>query len=192
MNLFAPLRLTITGMALFAATLAPAEIEFIGVLATPKKTQFALTDTAAERTVWVSVGDTFSDYKLTAYDRATDTITLTKADAELRVRLKDDAKIKSARLELTGAITFGAGEKVEIERATLRFDEENVFPLKDGIVYRITPSHRDDGNILYRISIERTLPGNKIEKVSAPAIITIPGQPFSLQIGDAGFAFAPR
>src|SRR6185436_18414334 len=99
MTLFAPLRLIILGMVLLSATLARAEIEFIGVLATPKKTQFALIDTAAERTVWVSIGDTFSDYKVTAYDRATDTITLTKSDGELRVRLKDDAKIKSARLE---------------------------------------------------------------------------------------------
>ena len=179
-------------MVLLAATLARAEIEFIGVLATPKKTQFALSDTAAERTVWLSVGDTFSDYKLAAYDRATDTITLTKPDAELRLRLKDDAKIKTARLELTGTITFGADDKVEIERATLRFNEENVFPLKDGIVYRITPTHLDDGNVQYRISIERALPGNKMERVSAPSITTIPGQPFSLQIGDAGFAFAPR
>ena len=192
MKTFAPLRLTILGMVLLTATIARAEIEFIGVLATPKKTQFALTDTATERTVWISVGDTFADYKLTGYDRTTDTITLTKPDAKLHLRLKDDAKIKAARLELTGTITFGADDKVEIERATLRFDEENVFPLKDGVVYRITPKQRDDGNIQYHIAIERTLAGNKTERVSAPSIITIPGHPFRLQIGDAGFAFAPR
>jgi hypothetical protein len=51
-----------------------------------------------------------------------------------------DAKVQFARFELTGTITFGATDKIAIERATLLFDQENVFPLKDGITYRIKPS----------------------------------------------------
>ena len=186
----APALLVLLPLAFAPAT--RADIEFIGVLVTAQKTQFALSDTATERTAWVRLGDTFSEHKLTAFDSATDTLTLTRNDTATRLRLKDDARIKSARFELTGTITLGGDEPVEVSRATLLFDQENVFPLKDGIVYRITPTRRDDGTILYRIMVERAVAPNQTERLSAPSVITLPGRPFSVRLGDAGFAFKPR
>jgi hypothetical protein len=172
---------------------AHADIEFVGILAAGSRTQFALTDTQSERTAWVALGDVFSEHKITAYDRETDTLTLTKAGAETRIHLRDDAKIKAARLELTGSITLGGQqEPMEIERATMLFGQENVFPVQDGLVYRITPTQLEDGTLEFSILMERTLGPNKIERVAAPRIRTLAGQPFKLVVGDVHFAFTPR
>lgn len=179
-------------LLLVLPTLVRAEIEFIGILATSESTRFALGDTTTGSTDWVKPGQAFAGFTVVAYEPKDETLLLRRDGQELRVRLKDDAKVKSSRLELTGTITLGAAEKLEIERATLLFDQENVFPLKDGITYRITPTRRTDGTILYRTSIERVLASNKTERTSSPAITTLPGQPFSLQIGDLEFSFKPR
>lgn len=181
--------------SLASAAFAPAaraEIEFVGILVTPQLTRFALGDTSVAKTDWVTRGSLFSGYKVESFDAKTDTLTLSRDGTELRLRLKDDAKVKAARLELTGAISFGVDEKIEIERATLLFDQETVFPLKDGITYRITPTRRPDGNISYRIAVERTLAENKMERLSAPSVIAGPEKRFSVRIGELGFSFTPR
>ena len=169
-----------------------AEIEFVGVLAMSQSRQFALTDTATGRTDWVVRGGMFGGYTLVSYDPKDDTLVLSRDGAELRLRLKDDARIKSSRLELTGSISFGNAKQIEVERATLHLDQENVFPLPEGITYRITPTRQPDGTILYRAEIERVLAPNKTERLSSPAIVTLPGQQFSMRIDDLGFSFKPR
>jgi hypothetical protein len=168
------------------------EIEFVGIMATSRSSHYALGDTTTGKTDWVVPGATFAGHTVVSYDPKSETILLRRDATELRVRLKDDAKVKAARLELTGSIAFGATEKIEIERATLQFDQENVFPLHDGITYRITPTRLPDGTIQYRAEIERILGPNKTEKVSSPAVTTLPGQQFSMRIDDFGFSFKPR
>lgn len=184
--------LLLAAVVLACVSAARAEIEFVGVLVTSRQAHFALGDTTTGKTDWVARGERFAGYTVQDYSAKDDTITLTRNGTELRVRLKDDAKVKEGRFELTGKISFGAGETVDVERATLHFDEENVFPLKDGLVYRITPTRRDDGTLRYDISIERTLAENKTERVAAPSITVLPGHPFKIQVGDLGFAFTPR
>lgn len=180
-------------LAFLAAAPVYADIEFVGILAAGNRTQFALTDTQSDRTAWVALGDLFSEHKITAYDRETDTLTLNKAGAETRIHLRDDAKIKAVRLELTGSITLGGlQEPMEIARATMLFDRENVFPIQDGLVYRITPTRLEDGTLEFSILVERTLGPNKLERVAAPRIRTLAGQPFKLVVGDVSFAFTPR
>jgi hypothetical protein len=189
-----PLRCGLLALVVCAAWMPSlrAEIEFVGILVTSQSTRFALTDTSIGKTDWVGAGQKFSGYTVGAYDRKEDVLTLTRDGADLRVRLKDDARIQAARFELTGSITFGADEKIEVERATLLFDQENVFPLRDGITYRITPTRDDSGNIRYAIAVERILADNKKERLSAPTITTLPGHPFKIQVGELGFAFLPR
>ena len=183
-------------MALSFAVLAlpavQAEIEFVGILATSQSSHFALGDTTTGKTEWVLPGAVFAGYTVISYERKNDTILLRRDGAELRVRLKDDAKVKPSRMELTGSISFGGDEKIEVERATLLFDQENVFPLPGGVTYRITPTRRPDGTIQYNAGIERVLAVNKTEKISSPAIVTLPGQQFSMRIDDLGFSFKPR
>jgi hypothetical protein len=180
-------------LALLAlASAARAEIEFSGVLAMSGRTLFALTDTATARSDWVPLQGRFAEHVVSHYDRATETLTLTRQETSLQVRLKDDAKVQPARFELTGRISFGAGETVDIERATLVFDQENVFPLKDGITYRITPVRRADGTLRYSISIEQRTAANRIDRLSAPSIVTLPHQSFTLRVGDFAFSFTPK
>ena len=179
-------------LATAGATASRADLEFTGILAMSGRTLFALHDTDAARSDWVPLRGTFAGYVVAAYDRPTETLTLTRDGASLRVRLKDDAKVKSARLELTGSISFGAGKKIEVERATLLFDQENVFPLAEGIVYRITPTRRPDGTHAYAIVIEQRGAGNQLDRLAAPTIITLPQHPFQIRAGEFGFAFTPR
>lgn len=100
--------------------------------------------------------------------------------------------MQSARLELAGSISFGAGEKISIERATLVFDQDNEFPLKDGVTYRIKPSRRPDGTHRYDVAIEQRAADGKARRISAPSIITLPAHSFSVRVGEYGFTFTPR
>jgi hypothetical protein len=46
--------------------------------------------------------------------------------------------------------------------------------------------------MLYRIVIEQRGEGNRVDRLSAPGVITLPGQTFSLRVGEYGFAFTPK
>ena len=182
----------LTGVAALSLTVARADIEFVGILVTTQSTRFALSDPATGQTDWVVRGGRFAGYTVTDFDAKEDALTLTRDGTALRVRLKQDARIKSGRLELTGTIAFGASEHIGVERATLQLDRENVFPLRDGITYRITPRQDEDGNMRYSIAVERMLGENKKESLSAPTVVVLPGHPFKIQVGELGFAFTPR
>lgn len=184
----------IARLALMCTLLAPltrAEIQFVGVLVTRDTTRFALLDTSTGRTDWTNEKGHVAGYTVRAFDPKTDTLTLVRDGAELKLRLVDDAKIKDSRLELSGIITLGPAEKHEVLRATLRFNEDNVFPLKDGTIYKIKPTRRPDDTINYALTIERTT-GNRVDKLSMPNVTARPGQSFKLQLDDYGFEFTPR
>ncbi|MGH7943987.1 MAG: hypothetical protein ACREF9_03120 [Opitutaceae bacterium] len=183
--------MTLLLIALTSRT-ARADIEFVGILATSQSSHYALGDTTTGKTDWVLRGGMFAGYTVVSYEPKDDTLLLRRDGTDLRLRLKDDAKIKASRLELSGSISFGAVDKIEVERATLQFDQENVFPLPGGVTYRITPTRMPDGTIRYRAAIERVLAPNKTERVSSPAIAALPGQQFSVRIDDLGFSFKPR
>ncbi len=176
-----------------ALLLAPlrAEIEFTGIFVTSKQSQFALTEKSSGETVWRKIGQSFGGAEITDYDAKGDTLTLRQDGTTLRLRLKD-AKVKTARVEIAGTFSLGPTENTEVIRGTLVFDQENIFPLSEGLVCRVTPSLRPDGNILYRAFFEQTGPDGKVEKLSTPSIIALPHTPFSIRIGDLGFSFTPK
>jgi hypothetical protein len=178
--------------ALASASAARAELEFVGLLVAPQKSLFALSDPSTRQTRWVAVGQTFGGYTVTGFDAALNTLTLTQGVTSTRLRLIDDAKITAGRLEITGTIKLGHGEKMEVSRATLLFDQENVFPLQDGLVCRITPTRRPDGNILYRAAFDRTTADGKKETLAMPSVIDRPGDGFNVEVGDLGFSFTPK
>ncbi|MES2694712.1 MAG: hypothetical protein V4773_14655 [Verrucomicrobiota bacterium] len=173
------------------ANLARAELRFVGILSTRDSTRFALTDTVSGKTSWITSQENFAGYKVAAFDAQADTLTLIRQGQELKLHLIDAKVQPGGHLELSGTITFGQEQKMEIVRATLRYDEENVFPLKDGIVYKITPRRLDDGTIRYAIAIQRGT-GETAELISAPTVTAFADKPFSLAVGDYGFAFSPR
>lgn len=177
---------------LLLAPLARADLEFTGILITPQSAVFAVRDTAAARTEWRAIGERFAGYTVARFDREKDTLVLSKDGAELVLRLKDDAKIKSVQLELRGKVTLGVGNKLDVIRASLRFDEENVFPLQDGITCRMTPRRLPDGNLLFEIAVDRTVAPNAVKRISGSRVIARPDGPFELHVGDLVFAFAPQ
>ena len=185
-----PLRRLLIFAIIFTAVAVRAEIEFIGVFSLDGRTSFVLREEATKPGTWRALGQEFSGYKLKSFDPAIDTLTLSRGDTTLRLKIKE-GKVTPGRIEIAGALTIGAKEKFNITRATLVLDRENVFPLKDGVVWRITPSVMPDGNLLYELAIDQTLPDGKLQRISAPKIKVLPGWPFSLKVGDLEFSFAP-
>ena len=178
-------------VTVLAPALARAEIEFVGLLVTPQESNFSLTDKTTGQTVWRKIGQSFSGYDLTSYEASDDTLTLTKAGATTRVRLKD-AKVRAARLQLAGTVTFGSGEKLEATRATFAFEQETALPFKDGVTWHITPTRMPDGNIMFRMLFDRAVQHGEVksvEKLSSPSVVVRPGQAFSMKIGDLEFGF---
>lgn len=180
-------------LALSAAAVARAEIEFSGLLITSERSMFALSADPVQAATWRALGQDFAGYKLAEFDAKANTLVLTKDGATLRVHLKDDAKVKSARMEIAGALKIGRKEKLTITRATLILGEENIIPLLDGLVCRITitPTRQPDGSLLYRASFERTDADGQPDVVTAPMVLALPTGSFNVEIGDIGFSFTP-
>src|SRR5688572_17933006 len=112
---FSPIRLV--ALALLVVPLSRAAPQFIGILESPAEIRFRLIDTATGRTGWLTLSSHFDGYTIAAFEPKTDTLTLTRNGTELKLRLIDDAKVQPSRLDLTGSIVIGAGEKLEITRA---------------------------------------------------------------------------
>ena len=186
------LRLSFIFAAFAAAACVRADIEFIGLLVDSRSSHFALGETATGKTTWVGTGEVFAGWKVVSYDPKGDTLLLAKAGADLRVRLKDDAKIKAARLELTGEISFGSGAPLTISRATLLLGQENVLPLGKDMIYRITPTRLADGNLGFAIIIESREADGTMKQVAATRVMTLPGRHFSIKVGDYEFSFNPK
>ena len=181
------------------ALIANAAIEFVGILVTSEKTMFRLTDKSdVTSSGWAVLGETFAGHEVRRYDAQRDVLTLAKDGKEIEVRLKDSKVQPGASVAISGTVTLGR-EKLTVTRATLLFDQENVFPLKNGVVCRITPTRMPDGNIRYEVVFERSVLDGKLEKMSSPIIVVKPGSPFSIRIGaekpsddDLGFSFTPQ
>ncbi len=154
------------------------------------RSTFALRDDPAKPATWRALGEDFAGFTLGTFDSTSDTLTLKRGENTLRLQIKE-GKITGVRIELAGALTLGATEKFHVTRATLVLDQENVFPLRDGFIWRITPSVLPDGNLRYVLAIDRTLPDGKLERISAPRITALRGQPFSLKVGELEFSFSP-
>lgn len=179
-------------LTLFTAA-AHAEVEFVGVLVTPGRTLFALSDAAGQPAAWRSLGQEFDGYSLAAFD-GKNLLTLSKDGSQLRLPLKDEAKIKNARVEFSGTVSFGEGDQLAVSRVTLTYDQETVVPLADGVLWRVTPTRLPDGNVLFKLGVERTVREGdvmRVQKVSAPAVVTLPNSGFRLGIGDLQFNFNP-
>jgi hypothetical protein len=187
-------------LVFLGAILAPlrAEVEFTGLLALKDDALFQLADRATGTSSgWISLKGTFAGYTLTAYDPKEDAVTLTKDGATTKLRL-NAPKVQAARLEIRGTINLTAGEKVEFERATLAFDEDNAFPLKNGVVLHLTPRRMPDGNLFFQASFTRPKPDGTLETLNAMGVVAQPGKAFSIQIGsrttpenNPGFSFTP-
>jgi hypothetical protein len=179
---------------LAAATTARAKIEFVGVLVMPGRSLFALSDDPAKPATWRSLGQDFAGYRLTEFDAKADTLVLTKSGATLRVYLKGDARVKAARLELAGTIIIGQGEKIEVTRVTLVFDQETVLPATDGFALRIAPWRTPDGKVRYTIQTERAAKEGATSKSATRRVWVIDGLPdasFKCVVDGAELSFTP-
>ncbi len=167
-----------------------AEIEFSGFFTTSKEALFSLVDTDAERSSgWLKIGQSFGGYTLDYFDREREIITLKQGERLLKISLRV-SKIKDGRATISGSLKF-LNEKVEGVRASLFFDEEASFPLKNGIIFRIKPERRPDGNILYHAKFIAAGEDGSEKVLSTPSVTVIPGQPFGIQVGDFGYSFTP-
>ncbi len=175
-------RFALVVLTLCLAGRAPAAVEFAGVLITSEKSLFRLKDdSSGVSPAWVKVGDTFAGHEILHFDAQRDTLMLRKDGATSAVRLKDSKVRPEASIEISGVATFGGDEKMEVSRATLLMDQENSFPLKQGVVCLITPTRLTDGSIRYRLVFERPDADGDIELLSVLTLTQRAGDPLSFQ-----------
>lgn len=175
-------RFALVTLTLCWAARALAAVEFAGVLITSEKSLFRLKDdSSGVSPAWVKVGDTFAGHEILHFDAQGDTLTLRKDGATSAVRLKDSKVRPEASIEISGVATFGGDEKMEVSRATLLMDQENSFPLKQGVVCLITPTRLTDGSIRYRLVFERPDADGDIELLSVLTLTQRAGDPLSFQ-----------
>jgi hypothetical protein len=98
------------------AMAAQPTIELRGVLVGVGPTKLSFVDKTNDTTRWVEIGQTFAGYKVTAYDTATESATLTKDGTELRLRL-NAATVKDAAAD--SAFSPAASPPAEVTRAVL-------------------------------------------------------------------------
>jgi hypothetical protein len=167
-----------------------AEIEFSGFFSTSKEALFSLWDTETQRSSgWLKIGQSFGGYALVSFDHEQDVIALQHGERLLKIPLRA-SKVKDGRATISGSLKF-LNEKVEGVRASLFFGEEASFPLKNGIIFRIKPERRSDGNILYHAKFIAAGEDGSEKVLSAPSVVAIAGKPFGIQVGDFGYSFSP-
>ncbi len=165
----------------FVASLLRADIEFSGVLSAPDQTLFSLTDTSTATTSgWIPLGQSFAGYVLKSYDAQQDLLTLTKDGTQTQVRL-NDSKVEAAAVKIHGELKFRFGEGVLNVRATLVFENDNTFPLRNG-VFHITPRPLADGKLQYDMFFDRRAPDGKTERFTAPSTVVDSSQSFGTRI----------
>ena len=180
-------------LALFFVGMAAlkAEPEFSGFLTMPGSSSFFLTDTEQhDSSGWLTISQAFHGYTLVSFDRDREVITLKKSDHIVNLSLRE-AKVKNGRMTINGVITLSPNDRVKNVRASLFLGEESVFPIKDSVKLHLLALRNPDGNILYRSRFTaRDIHG--IERaVAAPIVLARPGESFSVQSGDFGYAFTP-
>ena len=178
--------------SLLVASPLAAKIEFTGYFIGGGKTSVALSDTETNASAWLSIGDQFGDYTVEACDIEEETVTLSGPRDTMKVRLKADGKVKEGRFVVTGTFRIGSGPLVKVSAATLIVGVENVMPLDENVILRITPEVMSDGNLRYRNSFERKGPDGKFEAFSAPTVLAKPGQQFAIRVGQYEYSFAPK
>lgn len=94
-----------------AGRAAEPAIEFSGVLAAGHETKVYLLDKTTGQARWVRLGQEFAGHVAASYDASAETLVLTKAGQQFRLKLKD-AKVKSGG-------TVGAEPTPETKRAIL-------------------------------------------------------------------------
>jgi hypothetical protein len=173
-------RCLLVSLLLFAP-LARAEIEFSGVLTAPDQTLFNLTDTSTTTTSgWIPLGQSFAGYALKAYDAQQDLLTLLKDGTQIEVRL-NDSKVQAAAVKIRGELKFRFGENALNVRATLVFENDNSFPLRNG-VFHIIPRPQSDGNIQYEMFFDQRRPDGKSERFTSSGAIAGSTQGFAIRI----------
>jgi hypothetical protein len=181
---------TFLALLLLTALGLRAELEFSGFFLTSTDAHFSLTETEGNRSSgWLKIGEAFGGYTLVAFDREREILTLQQAGRTRELPLRT-AKVKDGKATIRGTIAF-RGEQVEGVRASLFLGEEAVFPLKNGVTFRIKPESRPDGTLLYRAKFVTLQPDGTEKVLSAPAVVALPGKAFAIQLGDLGFSFTP-
>ncbi|HEY8933232.1 MAG TPA: DUF2059 domain-containing protein [Rariglobus sp.] len=113
------LRLVVIGLCLMmsvrAADTLPALPELRGVLATGADRRFALSEPGGTSTAWVSVGQMFAGWKLTAYRAEEDALVLTRDGRDVLLKLSSSTVGKADTTKATLADAEAVLSKMKFE-----------------------------------------------------------------------------
>ena len=168
-----------------------ATLEFCGFFTTPGEAWYSLTDTSDQGSSgWLKAGQSFRGYTVESFDRVREALRLSRDGRSLELRLRE-ARVKEGRETISGVVTVGPGERIEGVRASLYLGEESVFPLREGVALHLTATRRPDGNMQYHSFFTVRAREGRETIEDAPDVLALPGQSFSMMVGDKGYEFKP-
>jgi len=186
--------------SLATVSIARADIEFTGILTSDGKSTFALADTATTDTRWLTVGKSFSGWKITAYDPKTGVLTLTKDSATKSLSLKGAViqSAKATRLSVTGDVNIKMGDSAITGAITLVDGTTNSMILPNGVIVQVTPTVQPNGYILYKASFigSPNADGSPGQVLGQPSAMAMPSMAFNVEMdmptGVISFGFNPK
>jgi hypothetical protein len=177
-------------LALAAVNLR-AELQFSGYFLTANESLFALNEKdGGESSGWLPMGGSFHSCTITSFDRATEVLTLEREGLVTRLHLRD-SKVKDGRKTITGTISLWPGPQDRSFQASLFEEEDQVFPIREGVMLHMKANVQPDGTILYHPRVVTRDKDGKESSESWPWVVALPGGEFSERIGDIGFSFKP-
>lgn len=170
------------------------ELELRGLCVTGDVVQLSFSDSESRQSFgWQRIGEWVGDYHLTGYDRKSETATLTKGAATLRLHLLSGVLLKSRAEEpnwVRGTMAVkGRHGRVVTLAADLKFGEDTRIDLGADRTLVITPSMLPDGNFLYLISFVDRSGGGAGQPASEPSVITRPYDSFGLGVDGDEISF---
>lgn len=117
-------KLLLLGTVLFSASVALAAVDaplFNALITMGKDTRFVLVSPAGKTSDWIRLGATFEGYTLKAFDPATSTLEVEHEGTVSKLKLVDDATVKSAPAAAAG--TNATMEDAENVLQAMRFED---------------------------------------------------------------------
>lgn len=166
-------------------------IEFAGVFFLGSEGNFSLIDArSGKNSGWISIGESFGEYRLESYDRDEGILRLASSSEELLLTLRPSS-VKAERIEIQGQLRIGAGKVLDLQDAKIVIGEEIQFPINEDISLRVKVEtteyfHENSGSVIlhvYSMAFEEVDESGRNHILSAPKVTVLPGKPFGIFVG---------
>jgi len=172
-------------------------IEFIGVMELGGRTAplFLLHETSSNtNSDWVRVGQTFRGYKVFAYTKPDEAITLVRDNEKITVFLKKSAVTQETN-GITGTFVLRPGPGASFSELRLAYDQPSQFDLGDGrsLVILLKTTDSKYGRVNYQVTTLKRMDNGEFRQVTKAYLIDPPNTFINYILeGEELFSFRPK